>query len=77
MCAIHDTGCVTNYEVFRFFYSHRIDIKLILHVWAGYDSDVAREKNMDYTTKIYAASIREMSGVKPHQQQKEILVDER
>uniref|UniRef100_A0AAR2JS34 HELP domain-containing protein n=1 Tax=Pygocentrus nattereri TaxID=42514 RepID=A0AAR2JS34_PYGNA len=43
----------------------------------GYDSDVAREKNMDYTTKIYAVSIREMSGVKPHQQQKEILVDER
>ncbi|XP_046714063.1 echinoderm microtubule-associated protein-like 6 isoform X3 [Silurus meridionalis] len=43
----------------------------------GYDSDVAREKNMDYTTKIYAVSIREMTGVKPHQQQKEILVDER
>nr|XP_021335612.1 echinoderm microtubule-associated protein-like 6 [Danio rerio] len=43
----------------------------------GYDSDVAREKNMDYTTKIYAVSIRQMTGVKPHQQQKEILVDER
>ncbi|XP_057217479.1 echinoderm microtubule-associated protein-like 6 isoform X1 [Triplophysa rosa] len=43
----------------------------------GYDSDVAREKNMDYTTKIYAASIRQMTGVKPHQQQKEVQVDER
>uniref|UniRef100_A0A8C1S5M0 EMAP like 6 n=1 Tax=Cyprinus carpio TaxID=7962 RepID=A0A8C1S5M0_CYPCA len=43
----------------------------------GYDSDVAREKNMDYTTKIYAVSIRQMTGVKPHQQQKEIPVDER
>uniref|UniRef100_A0A673H1Y5 Echinoderm microtubule-associated protein-like 6 n=1 Tax=Sinocyclocheilus rhinocerous TaxID=307959 RepID=A0A673H1Y5_9TELE len=43
----------------------------------GYDSDVAREKSMDYTTKIYAVSIRQMTGVKPHQQQKEILVDER
>ncbi|XP_035383252.1 echinoderm microtubule-associated protein-like 6 isoform X2 [Electrophorus electricus] len=43
----------------------------------GYDSDVAREKNMDYPTKIHAVSIREMSGVKPHQQQKEIPVDER
>ncbi|XP_076879607.1 echinoderm microtubule-associated protein-like 6 isoform X2 [Brachyhypopomus gauderio] len=43
----------------------------------GYDSDVAREKTMDYPTKIYAASIREMTGIKPHQQQKEILVDER
>ncbi|TRY96368.1 hypothetical protein DNTS_033743 [Danionella cerebrum] len=42
-----------------------------------YDSDVAREKNVDYTTKIYAVSIREMSGVKPHQQQKEVLLDER
>lgn len=48
-----------------------------MHLQAGYDSDVAREKNMDYTTKIYAVSIREMSGVKPHQQQKEIVVDER
>lgn len=46
-------------------------------MYTGYDSDVAREKNMDYTTKIYAASIREMTGVKPHHQQKEILVDER
>uniref|UniRef100_A0AAY4ASC1 Echinoderm microtubule-associated protein-like 6 n=1 Tax=Denticeps clupeoides TaxID=299321 RepID=A0AAY4ASC1_9TELE len=43
----------------------------------GYDSDVAREKSSDYTTKIYAVSIREMSGVKPHQQQKEVVVDER
>ncbi|XP_065115366.1 echinoderm microtubule-associated protein-like 6 isoform X2 [Paramisgurnus dabryanus] len=43
----------------------------------GYDSDVAREKNMDYTTKIYAVSIRQMMGVKPHQQQKEVQVDER
>ncbi|TTD32934.1 Echinoderm microtubule-associated protein-like 6 [Bagarius yarrelli] len=50
-----------------------------LMIWAreGYDSDVAREKNMDYTTKMYATSIREMTGVKPHQQQKEILVEER
>lgn len=46
-------------------------------VCLGYDSDVAREKNMDYTTKIYAASIRQMTGVKPHQQQKEVQVDER
>ncbi|XP_051957235.1 echinoderm microtubule-associated protein-like 6 isoform X1 [Xyrauchen texanus] len=43
----------------------------------GYDSDIAREKNVDYTTKIYAVSIRQMTGVKPHQQQKEIPVDER
>nr|CAB3242507.1 echinoderm microtubule-associated protein-like 6 [Phallusia mammillata] len=32
----------------------------------GYDSDVAREKNMDYASKTYAASIRDTSGVKPN-----------
>lgn len=44
---------------------------------AGYDSDVARERAVDYTTKIYAVSIREMSGTKPHQQQKEVSPEER
>lgn len=43
----------------------------------GYDSDVARERTTDYPTKVYAVSIREMSGTKPHLQQKEVLVDER
>ncbi|KAJ6667049.1 hypothetical protein lerEdw1_019052 [Lerista edwardsae] len=43
----------------------------------GYDSDVAREKAIDYTTKIYAVSIREMEGTKPHQQLKEISMEER
>ncbi|XP_054543716.1 echinoderm microtubule-associated protein-like 6 [Talpa occidentalis] len=43
----------------------------------GYDSDVAREKAVDYTTKIYAVSIREMEGTKPHQQLKEVSVEER
>ncbi|KAK1171259.1 echinoderm microtubule-associated protein-like 6 isoform X3 [Acipenser oxyrinchus oxyrinchus] len=43
----------------------------------GYDSDVAREKSIDYTIKIYAVSIREMTGTKPHQQQKEVSVEER
>ncbi|MGH0154729.1 UNVERIFIED_CONTAM: hypothetical protein FKN15_028429 [Acipenser sinensis] len=43
----------------------------------GYDSDVAREKSIDYTSKIYAVSIREMTGTKPHQQQKEVSVEER
>lgn len=45
-------------------------------VW-GYDSDVAREKAIDYTTKIYAVSIREMEGTKPHQQMKEVSMEER
>uniref|UniRef100_A0A8C9CAS3 EMAP like 6 n=1 Tax=Phocoena sinus TaxID=42100 RepID=A0A8C9CAS3_PHOSS len=43
----------------------------------GYDSDVAREKAVDYTTKICAVSIREMEGTKPHQQMKEVSVEER
>uniref|UniRef100_A0A673BND2 EMAP like 6 n=1 Tax=Sphaeramia orbicularis TaxID=375764 RepID=A0A673BND2_9TELE len=43
----------------------------------GYDSDVAREKTVDYTTKMYASSIREMRGTKPHQQLKELSAEER
>ncbi|KAI9533540.1 Echinoderm microtubule-associated protein-like 6 [Dissostichus eleginoides] len=43
----------------------------------GYDSDVAREKTVDYTTKMYAVSIREMRGTKPHQQLKEVSAEER
>ncbi|XP_028844275.1 echinoderm microtubule-associated protein-like 6 isoform X1 [Denticeps clupeoides] len=43
----------------------------------GYDSDVAKEKSIDYTTKIYALSIRHMCGTKPHQQQKEVSAEER
>ncbi|KAM6977453.1 echinoderm microtubule-associated protein-like 6 [Aplochiton taeniatus] len=43
----------------------------------GYDSDVAREKAVDYVTKIYSASIRNMSGTKPPLQTKEVPVEER
>lgn len=43
----------------------------------GYDSDVAREKIVDYTTKMYAGSIREMRGTKPHHQLKELSAEER
>lgn len=46
-------------------------------VSVGYDSDVAREKSIDYTTKIYAVSIRDMCGIKPHQQLKEVSAEER
>ncbi|KAJ8309461.1 hypothetical protein KUTeg_014335 [Tegillarca granosa] len=35
----------------------------------GYDSDVEREKNMDYGSKIYVNPIREKEGVKPHLQE--------
>lgn len=45
--------------------------------FVGYDSDVAREKGVDYVTKIYSASIRNMSGTKPHLQHKELPVEER
>lgn len=30
----------------------------------GYDSDVVREKVIDYIIKIYVVSIREMEGIK-------------
>lgn len=46
-------------------------------MFSGYDSDVAREKVVDYVTKIYSASIRSMSGTKPHMQHKELPVEER
>lgn len=46
-------------------------------LFLGYDSDVAREKVVDYVTKIYSASIRNMSGTKPHLQHKELPVEER
>ena len=36
---------------------------------SGYDSDVAREKNMDYGQKTYENPIRETTGVKPHEQE--------
>lgn len=36
---------------------------------SGYDSDVQRERQLDYKAKTYANPIREMSGIKPHQQQ--------
>ncbi|XP_041352370.1 echinoderm microtubule-associated protein-like 6 isoform X2 [Gigantopelta aegis] len=34
----------------------------------GYDSDVEREKKMDYTSKIYVNPIMEKEGVRPHLQ---------
>lgn len=37
----------------------------------GYDSDVQREKDMDYSAKTYSNTGREMAGVKPHLQQVE------
>lgn len=46
-------------------------------VFSGYDSDVAREKVVDYVTKIYSASIRNMSGTRPHLQHKELAVEDR
>ncbi|KAF1375383.1 hypothetical protein PFLUV_G00219460 [Perca fluviatilis] len=43
----------------------------------GYDSDVAREKTVDYPTKMNAVSMRDMRGTKPHQQLKEVSNEER
>ena len=35
----------------------------------GFDSDVEREKKVDYVTKTYSASTRDPTLVKPHKQQ--------
>ncbi|MGH0174886.1 UNVERIFIED_CONTAM: hypothetical protein FKN15_069133 [Acipenser sinensis] len=43
----------------------------------GYDSDVTRENEMNYTIKALSTNVRQMLGIKPHLQQKEPPVDER
>ncbi|XP_035283834.1 echinoderm microtubule-associated protein-like 5 isoform X4 [Anguilla anguilla] len=43
----------------------------------GYDSDVMRENEINYTIKALSTNVRPMSGIKPHLQQKEPSVDER
>nr|XP_015205768.1 PREDICTED: echinoderm microtubule-associated protein-like 5 isoform X3 [Lepisosteus oculatus] len=43
----------------------------------GYDSDVTRENEINYTIKALSTNFRPMSGIKPHLQQKEPTVDER
>ncbi|KAL7992619.1 hypothetical protein Chor_016875 [Crotalus horridus] len=43
----------------------------------GYDSDVTRENEINYTIKALSTNIRPMFGIKPHLQQKEPSADER
>ncbi|KAG6934966.1 echinoderm microtubule associated protein like 5, partial [Chelydra serpentina] len=43
----------------------------------GYDSDVTRENEINYTIKALSTNIRPMFGIKPHLQQKEPSLDER
>lgn len=53
-----------------FVYVHTVmKLNTIMLQSTGYDSDVEREKNMDYASKIYANPIREKEGVKPHLQE--------
>lgn len=44
---------------------------------SGYDSDVTRENEINYTIKALSTNMRPMTGVKPHLQLKEPSVDER
>ena len=42
----------------------------------GYDSDVQREKCIDYVSKIYSTQpLRDTEGVKPHQQEQTTNAD--
>ncbi|XP_057714633.1 echinoderm microtubule-associated protein-like 5 isoform X2 [Corythoichthys intestinalis] len=43
----------------------------------GYDSDVTKENEINYTIKALSTNMRPMTGVKPHLQVKEPSVDER
>nr|XP_040055346.1 echinoderm microtubule-associated protein-like 5 isoform X5 [Gasterosteus aculeatus aculeatus] len=43
----------------------------------GYDSDVTRENEINYTIKALSTNMRPMTGLKPHLQLKEPSVDER
>lgn len=45
--------------------------------FSGYDSDVTRENEINYTIKALSTNMRPMTGVKPHLQLKEPSVDER
>jgi len=46
-------------------------------IFLGYDSDVTRENEINYTIKALSTNIRPMFGIKPHLQQKEPTLDER
>lgn len=37
------------------------------HPPGGYDSDLERERNIDYSSKTYAQSTRDPTLIKPHQ----------
>uniref|UniRef100_A0A3Q2XCV2 EMAP like 5 n=1 Tax=Hippocampus comes TaxID=109280 RepID=A0A3Q2XCV2_HIPCM len=43
----------------------------------GYDSDVTKENEINYTIKALSTNMRPMTGVKPHLQMKEPSLDER
>ena len=44
----------------------------------GYDSDVEKEKQLDYSSKTYSNPIREAGGgVKPHQQEEKPVTEKR
>lgn len=67
--------------LFRFFI-HRMFPLLKRNLWIffplqGYDSDVTRENEINYTIKALSTNMRPMTGVKPHLQLKEPSVDER
>lgn len=46
-----------------------ISVSLVSIIAGGFDSDVEREKKLDYVTKTYTASTRDPTLVKPHKQQ--------
>lgn len=63
---------ISNHQIYSF-------AKKICHIGLspGYDSDVTRENEINYTIKALSTNMRPMTGVKPHLQQKEPSVDER
>lgn len=61
---------------FLFFASYFLILFSIL-IFLGYDSDVTRENEINYTIKALSTNIRPMFGIKPHLQQKEPSLDER
>lgn len=66
----------TNYDFFFFLVSYFVLILCTL-ILLGYDSDVTRENEINYTIKALSTNIRPMFGIKPHLQQKEPTLDER
>lgn len=75
-----DDGGERGASPLSFYFSSHVSVAKICAIPVfspGYDSDVTRENELNYTIKALSTNMRPMTGVKPHLQLKEPSVDER